>query len=653
MGEWLGKLCSPAKSLMSQFRYSIKFTIVSLIFLVPLNISVFLLWYEYTDSIRFTRQELKGLTVIESTSQELSAVSMAMIHHRTVGDSITQSTINRELKALEELDSDQAKQAFAAYKEISKGGSPTEMFSELLVFKQAVTDYSNLELDLELDTSYLISSLVSTLPKLQGQFVETASHAAEVTQAGRFTADSFINLSNSNQALPDVINRVSHDLSVAYSANADLRSRLGSSWSSLESNLNDYQRWVQTQILDPDSIQVSYDELIRRSESVNKEVSDFSQSLLPILRELLNKRIMDAQTKNIFVMAISTIAVGLAIYLFLGMYFSVTDNIKDVVMTVHCIADGDLTARIKVQGRDEMRAIAQDTNRMAENLEMLVSRISDAIDTLSDSARNLKEVTQQTIIGVDEQKSETAAISSSMSDLTAVASQVDENSATASESAMVAEKEAQQGMNLVERLQSVMRDMQNESSRSQEALNRLVNDSKDIGQVSNGINEIAEQTNLLALNAAIEAARAGEHGRGFAVVADEVRTLAKRTQDQTGQIHDIVSKLQQATQDTHTSMEQSREQMDLSVKESEVVGEALMRITDVIGTINTVSTEISGAATNQSRVTNEVANQVDHIANISESTKDGAENTNRSADQLLSLVETLRSELAALQKGPQ
>ena len=128
MGEWLGKLCSPAKSLMSQFRYSIKFTIVSLIFLVPLTISVFLLWYEYTDSIRFTRQELKGLTVIESTSQELSAVSMAMIHHRTVGDSVTQSTINRELKALEELDSEQAKQAFAAYKEISKGGSPTEMF---------------------------------------------------------------------------------------------------------------------------------------------------------------------------------------------------------------------------------------------------------------------------------------------------------------------------------------------------------------------------------------------------------------------------------------------------------------------------------------------------------------------------------------------
>ena len=651
MSNWLSTLCSPAKRLMSQLRYSLKFTIVSLIFLIPLTISAFLLQYEYSHSIRFTKQELIGLSVIKETSQELSAVSSAIILHRTVEDAVAQTTMSGRLAELDVLDSDEAKKAFTAYKEISETGSPTQMFDELLVFKQAIADYSNLELDLELDTSYLISTLVDTLPRLQGQFVTTASYAAEVTQQGRFTADSFINLSNVNLALPEAIGVVGHNLNVAYSANAELRSRIGNDWSTLEANLEEYQDWVQTQILDPDTIQVEYSELVRRSEALNAELSGFGKSLLPVLTKLLDQRIDDASTKNIFVMAISTIAVGLAIYLFLGMYFSVTDNIKDVVMTVHCIADGDLTARIKVQSRDEMCAIAVDTNQMAENLEHLVQRISSAIDTLSDSATSLKNVTEQTIQGVNAQKTETDAISTSMQELTVVASKVDNNSATASESATVAENEAKEGMHLVERLQSVMRDMQTESSRSQDALNRLVKDSKDIGLVSNGINEIAEQTNLLALNAAIEAARAGEHGRGFAVVADEVRTLAKRTQDQTGQIHDIVSKLQQATQDTHASMEQSREQMDLSVKESTVVGDALMRITDVIGTINTVSTEISSAATNQSRVTNQVADQVGHIANISESTKEGAENTNQSADNLLSLVKTLRNELASLQKG--
>lgn len=415
--------------------------------------------------------------------------------------------------------------------------------------------------------------------------------------------------------------------------------------------MTSYHEWIQQEILDPDSIQLSPTQLVSRTESVNKDIVGFANSVAPVLSDQLQMRIDDANFKNCIVLSVSIIAVLLAIYLFIGMYLSVIENIKRVVMAVHCVAEGDLSSRVEVVGRDEMRDIANDMNQMTANLEHLVERLSGAIDTLSESAGNLKSVTVSTIAGVQEQKSGTELIASSMTTMTSVASDVDQNSEVASQSTVEADKEAQQGMELVSRLQNVMKDMQQESSRSQEALNRLVEDSKDIGQVSSAINEIAEQTNLLALNAAIEAARAGEQGRGFAVVADEVRTLAQRTQEQTNQIHDIITKLQQATQDTRVSMEQSREQMNLSVEEATVVGDALQRISQVISTINEMSTEIPNSATEQSSVTKKVANQVEQIASISESTKQGAEDTDRSADGLMDVVATLKEELATLQKG--
>lgn len=647
MSNLLGAVCNPAKTLMSQFRYSIKFTIISVIFLVPLILSLVLLQYEYSDDIRFTDQERKGVALVQVIQNEQLALATNIIDAKS---SFT-SLLSQHQAALNNLPSKRVKTSIDGYLQALENGDKQGAFKALSALSQGIADVTNLELDLALDTSYLITTLVRSLPLMQDQLAMTSALALQVTQAGSFTPDSYIGLSNANQKLPVMLKGVEQSIQVSLDATPAIEKAAGVQWLTLQRSLVNHQRTIQQQILDPDNISITGSQLLSTSKALNQQLSDFAASLIPILDDLLQVRIAQAEFKNNVILSVSVIAVLLAIYLFIGMYLSVTENIKQVVVAVHSIADGDLSSRVNVSGKDEMRDIADDMNHMTENLQTLVARISGAIDTLSQSALSLKGITANTKQDVTEQKSGTELIAHSMQQLTQVAQAIDKNSGTASQSAEEAQGEAQQGKQLVNRLQSVMRDMQTESSRSQEALNRLVEDSKNIGQVSSAINGIADQTNLLALNAAIEAARAGEHGRGFAVVADEVRTLAQRTQDQTSQIHEIISKLQQATKDTELSMEQSRVQMDESVKESEVVEASLQRITEVISTINSMSGEISALATEQSNVTHSVASQVEGIAAISESTLKGAQETELSAEDLLVVVTSLKNELAQLQKG--
>jgi methyl-accepting chemotaxis protein len=197
-----------------------------------------------------------------------------------------------------------------------------------------------------------------------------------------------------------------------------------------------------------------------RGTTVDKAITDFANQVTPVLADLLQKRIDEASFKNNIIMTISILAVLLAVYLFVGMYLSVIENINRVTLAVHNIADGDLSTVVEVIGKDEMRLIAKDMNNMTGNLQQLVERIDQAIDTLRGSAHSLKAVTEQTILGVDEQKSGTQTIVSSMAEMTTAAAMVDHNSDLASKAAVDADKEAQQGIVLVTALQSVMQNMQ-------------------------------------------------------------------------------------------------------------------------------------------------------------------------------------------------
>jgi methyl-accepting chemotaxis protein len=438
MRDFIAGICGPAKGLMAQFKYSIKFTVVSLIFLVPLILSLALLQYEYGDDIRFTRKELHGLEVIKQADQEMLLLANAKIR----GLSSFSSKLSIDGKAYKEFANPQVSERFMAYKNSLSHDDLDVSFSALLSFVQSVADHSNLELDLELDTSYLVTTLVQTLPQAQQQLVATAAIARQVTEDGSFTPDTYISLSNANQKLPLVIANIQQSIGVSLAANKVINTQISGQWSALKQALDSYQAWIQTQILDPDEFTITPSEMINRSEKLNQAIFDFASIAMPVLKVQLEARISDANFKNNIVLTVSVLGVLLAIYLFIGMYLSVIENINRVVAAVHSIADGDLSSRVQVVGNDEMRDIANDMNQMTSNLEHLVARVSDAINTLSESAGSLKTVTEKTITGVQEQKVGTDLISSSMSTMTSVAEAVDKNSQVTSTSALDANQEA-------------------------------------------------------------------------------------------------------------------------------------------------------------------------------------------------------------------
>ena len=317
-------------------------------------------------------------------------------------------------------------------------------------------------------------------------------------------------------------------------------------------------------------------------------------------------------------------------------------GVKSLEAAAIAMDEGDLSVRVAIEGNDEIAHIGVTFNRMAEGLAKFMNAIGAAANQLASSAEEASAITEQTSAGVQEQQQETEQVATAMNEMSATVQEVAHNTSQAAHAAQHANEQTEKGSRIVKNTRQVIDGLAKEIGQIAAVIHELEDDSEAIGTILDVIRGIAEQTNLLALNAAIEAARAGEQGRGFAVVADEVRSLAQRTQKSTTEIQELITRLQSRAREAVSAMNDGQQRTHSAVEQAGEADEALRAIASAVLTINNMNTQIASAAEEQSAVAEEMNRSIVTISEVSHQNAVGAEQTAVTSEELARLAEKLQ-----------
>lgn len=342
----------------------------------------------------------------------------------------------------------------------------------------------------------------------------------------------------------------------------------------------------------------------------------------------------------------ATIAVLITILLIsVSLYITmlVTGNIARVVTSLQEIAsgEGDLTKRIKQNSDDEIGTLVFWFNSFIERLQGIIGDVVTSISPLSDVSKELGSLASDSENASSEQLEATVSVNRSMKEMFVSLNENASNTANAAEAASDANDQAKKGHGIVSEAIRTINDLAREVAKAGETIHQLEADTANVGQILDVIQGIASQTNLLALNAAIEAARAGEHGRGFAVVADEVRTLASRTQESTEEIHRVIEQLQRTARAISEVMANGQRKAEESVTKAGDTGSSLQAITSRVEEINVMNTQIASATEEQQQTSHFIQQAIDEISASAQRAADGSAKVASSTEQLQKVTQKL------------
>ncbi|HEB55900.1 MAG TPA: methyl-accepting chemotaxis protein [Gammaproteobacteria bacterium] len=667
----LAGLLWPAERVMGRLRYAQKFMLVFILFMVPLLVSGYLLVKEISTDVHSLENEHRGVLYLGALRHLLKHVPQhrGMTYAYLSGDtSFRQKAIDKSKQvendfiALEKQERElggllKTGQKFAALKQhwqqlqsrvmqMSADESFQEhskLMDEIIGLNVYVADTSGLVLDPELDSFYLMDTVVNILPALANDMGKARGMAAGVTAKGEMSVEQNTRLAVLEDRIRSDSNRLQSALAVVMKENPDIGARLKGRDQVAVDEGKAFLHMLNSEILQPDHINVSAKAVFAAGSKAISAGFELYDRVLPALDDLLLSRVETKKSEQMYSTATAVFILLALLWLFAGFYRGVINNIQRIADAAGWLADGDMTTRVQVQGHDEMKDIGEGFNRMATSFNDVISKLASSAQQVAASSEELSAVTVQTGQTINEQQSQTEQVATAMNEMNATVQEVAKNVADTANAANGANQETQAGRRVVDEAVTAIQGLAGEIESAAEVIQTVEQDSDSISAVLDVIRGIAEQTNLLALNAAIEAARAGEQGRGFAVVADEVRTLAGRTQDATQEINSMIERLQSGSKKAVEVMNSSREQTQLVVDKAQHAGESLKVIAASVEKINDMSSQIASAAEEQHAVTEEINQNIVSISNMATQTSAGASQTSQSSEELARLATELQT----------
>nr|WP_084321001.1 methyl-accepting chemotaxis protein [Pseudomonas migulae] len=384
-------------------------------------------------------------------------------------------------------------------------------------------------------------------------------------------------------------------------------------------------------------------ELLANSEEVNAALAKLLEiNTLQIDKTDRNAGDQYSMSFNL-VITLLVIATGLTVLFAWLLTNSITKPIANALSAAEEIAEGNLTRPITVDGEDEAGRLLLAMSKMQDKLRDTLQRISGSATQLASAAEELNSVTDESARGLTQQNNEIEQAATAVNEMTSAVEEVARNAVSTSEASKNATTSAGDGRDLVQETVSAIERMSADVQSTATLIGDLANESRDIGKVLDVIRGLADQTNLLALNAAIEAARAGEAGRGFAVVADEVRALAHRTQQSTSEIERMIGSIQSGTEHAVDSMRNSTERAESTLNIARGAGMSLDTINSAIVEINERNLVIASAAEEQAQVAREVDRNLVNIRDLSVQSATGANQTSAASNELSRLAVDLNT----------